>query len=69
MKKIIIPLFLLLFALVIALYAVNYEQEPPVTGEISVHFIDVGQGDAIRIANGATEILIDGGDRSSGNAD
>ena len=69
MKKIIIPLFLLLFALVIALYAVNYEQEPPVTGEISVHFIDVGQGDAILIDNGATEILIDGGDRSSGIAD
>ncbi len=70
MKKIIIPLILLLAAAVIALYAVNYEKDPPpVTGLISVHFIDVGQGDAILIDYGTTEILIDGGDKSSGIAD
>lgn len=69
MKKIIIPLFLLLAALVIAFYAVSYEKEPPVTGEINIHFIDVGQGDAILIDAGTTEILIDGGDKSSGIAD
>ncbi|MDD4924805.1 MAG: ComEC/Rec2 family competence protein [Dehalococcoidales bacterium] len=70
MKKIIIPLFLLLAALIIALYAVNYEKDPPpVTGVISVHFIDVGQGDAILIDYGTTEILIDGGEKSSQVAD
>jgi beta-lactamase superfamily II metal-dependent hydrolase len=44
MKKIIIPLFLLSAALITAFFAVNYEKEAPVQGEIAVHFIDVGQG-------------------------
>jgi competence protein ComEC len=35
-------------------------------GELAVHFIDVGQGDAILIDLGETEVLIDGGDKSSG---
>ena len=69
MKKIVIPLFLLLVAFAIAFYAVNYAKEPPAASEISVHFIDVGQGDAILIDAGTTEILIDGGDKSSGIAD
>jgi competence protein ComEC len=69
MKKIIIPLFLLSAALITAFFAVNYEKEAPVQGEIAVHFIDVGQGDAILIDSGTTEILIDGGDKSSGIAD
>ncbi len=34
-----------------------------------VHFIDVGQGDSILVDFGQTEILIDGGDRSSGVVD
>jgi competence protein ComEC len=36
------------------------------TGILFVHFIDVGQGDAILIDYGTTEILIDGGERSPG---
>jgi len=36
------------------------------TGELKVHFIDVGQGDAILIDLEDIEILIDGGDRSPG---
>lgn len=33
-------------------------------GTLSIHFIDVGQGDSILIDFGQTEILIDGGNRS-----
>ncbi len=41
---------------------------PPTTisEELKVHFIDVGQGDAILIDLGETEILIDGGGKSPG---
>ena len=39
---------------------------PPAEGELAVHFIDVGQGDAILIDLGETEVLIDGGDKSPG---
>lgn len=36
------------------------------SGLLTVHFIDVGQGDAILVDLGDTEVLIDGGGRSSG---
>ncbi|MFX0196199.1 MAG: MBL fold metallo-hydrolase, partial [Candidatus Hodarchaeota archaeon] len=39
---------------------------PSIEGELAVHFIDVGQGDAILIDLGETEVLIDGGDKVSG---
>jgi len=45
------------------------EASPPTPltkGELKVHFIDVGQGDSILVDLGETEILIDGGDKSSG---
>ncbi len=38
-------------------------------GQLSVHFIDVGQGDAILADLGETEVLIDGGGRSPGVVD
>ena len=40
-------------------------QEPPSLG-LTVHFIDVAQGDAILLDLDETEVLIDGGDRSPG---
>ncbi|MCL2679739.1 MAG: MBL fold metallo-hydrolase [Dehalococcoidia bacterium] len=41
----------------------------PQSVELRVYFIDVGQGDAILIDFGETEILIDGGERNKGVAD
>jgi len=38
----------------------------PTSGELRVHFIDVGQGDSILVDLGETEVLIDGGDKSPG---
>jgi competence protein ComEC len=35
---------------------------------LTVHFIDVGQGDAILLDIGTTEVLIDGGERNTGAA-
>jgi len=40
--------------------------EVPTKSELKVHFIDVGQGDSILVDLGETEVLIDGGDKSSG---
>ena len=41
----------------------------PASGNLTVHFIDVGQGDCILIDLGQTEVLIDGGERNTGAAD
>jgi competence protein ComEC len=37
--------------------------------QLTVHFIDVGQGDAILVDLGETEVLIDGGEKSPGVVD
>ncbi len=42
---------------------------PPPVPELRVHFIDVGQGDAILVDLGETEVLIDGGGKSPGVVD
>ncbi len=39
---------------------------PPIEGELTVHFVDVGQGDSILVDLGETEILIDGGGKLPG---
>ncbi len=38
----------------------------PALNVLTVHFIDVGQGDSILVDIGDTEILVDGGDRTPG---
>jgi len=44
-----------------------FEPEPtPELGTLTVHFIDVGQGDSILLDFGDIEVLIDGGEKSPG---
>jgi len=42
----------------------HFKVVPP--GTLTVHFIDVGQGDSMLLDLGDTEVLIDGGDKSPG---
>ncbi|MDO8577616.1 MAG: ComEC/Rec2 family competence protein [Dehalococcoidales bacterium] len=42
---------------------------PPSSQNLTVHFIDVGQGDAILLDLGTTEVLIDGGEKNTGVED
>jgi competence protein ComEC len=66
------------FYLVIALFAATLawrymhgpaqENSLPMGGSVTVHFIDVGQGDATLIQTGEGSVLIDGGDRQAGAA-
>lgn len=44
------------------------EEENPVTGKLSVHYIDVGQGDAALIQCGEHAMLIDAGNNDKGTA-
>lgn len=43
--------------------------KPNTPASLSVHFIDVGQGDSILIDIGETEVLIDGGEKNPGVVD
>lgn len=56
LRLLLIPILLLL--LIFFLYRILYPPEL-----LEVHFIDVGQGDAILIQSPRTTVLIDGGDR------
>ena len=44
-------------------------QTPQASQNLTVHIIDVGQGDAILIDMGDIEVLIDGGEKNTGAAD
>jgi len=75
LKTIWLPLFLILLVLASCspkpsiTPSVTSSPSPSTTLALTVHFIDVGQGDSILIDLGDTEILIDGGDRSPGVVD
>ena len=45
--------------------AAHFRPVPP-SGNLTIHFIDVGQGDSILLNLGETEVLIDGGEKSPG---
>jgi competence protein ComEC len=64
-KRKLILLLLLVIILVFASTATACPRPSP-TLDLNVHFVDVGQGDAIFIDLGSTEVLIDGGEKSAG---
>jgi competence protein ComEC len=67
MRKIIAVFLVLSLALTFSACDGASQQTP--TGTLSVHFIDVGQGDSILIDLGDTEVLIDGGKKNTGAAE
>jgi competence protein ComEC len=64
MKKILLSFIVLL--LVLSFSACDCIITQQTAGTLSVHFIDVGQGDSILIDLGETEVLIDGGKKNTG---
>lgn len=73
-KKVIIALLLvaLLFPCLACsdwFHRDSNENTPTPTVNLQVHFIDIGQGDAILIDYGTTEVLIDAGEKSPGVTD
>lgn len=65
-KKIGIPAFAILFLLSIFTAGTNFKQVSPASDELTVHFIDVGQGDCTLITCGADAMLIDAGNNDQG---
>ncbi|MCI0485573.1 MAG: MBL fold metallo-hydrolase [Blastocatellia bacterium] len=68
-------LILLLIAIAVGYYIYQQQRKPepvpgPVAGKLTVHFLDIGQGDSqlIRLPGGET-ILIDSGDRGAPTVD
>jgi competence protein ComEC len=57
-KKLLCSILLFLFVLCLILAGIIYHSQKQ---ELTVNFIDVGQGDAILISQGNKQILIDGG--------
>ncbi len=49
-------------------YTMPAETDPPASGLMEVHFMDVGQGDATLVTCGGESMLIDAGDDSRGTA-
>ncbi|MDR2591516.1 MAG: MBL fold metallo-hydrolase [Chitinispirillales bacterium] len=67
-KRIIFANAVLLSTIIIAIAAATAAAAPVGQNEIRVHYIDVGQGDAILIQSAQNAVLIDGGDAKAQQA-
>lgn len=65
-KKMGIPAFVLLLLIGIFTAGENIPRRPSAAEELTVHFIDVGQGDATLIICGSDAMLIDAGNNDQG---
>jgi beta-lactamase superfamily II metal-dependent hydrolase len=66
-KKLLIGIASLVgLGIIIGIIVLTNGPTPPEPGTLTVHFIDVGQGDSILLDFGDIEILIDGGDKTPG---
>ncbi len=61
MKKRIIQISLLVIGLLLCLYFLIPQKHPPISGNLTVHYVDVGQADCTLLEYGGKFLLIDGG--------
>ncbi|MEW6207624.1 MAG: ComEC/Rec2 family competence protein [Acidobacteriota bacterium] len=74
-SRVIIALLMIVIAVAVYFYRQKFQRTPepvpgPVTGKLTVRFLDIGQGDAelIQLPSGET-IIIDSGDRGAATVD
>jgi len=65
-KKLAGIIVVCIIAIIVVIVITTPREPTPEPGTLTVHFIDVGQGDSILLDFGGIEVLIDGGDKSPG---